>query len=103
MATLTNFIVAATLVLAACGGSASAAETHDAHDATQVAEADQVKAPSAFDGMPKEGTRAYCPVMSAEFVVGKDTASSVYKGKTYVFCCPGCKPQFEADPEKYLK
>ena len=26
-----------------------------------------------------------------------------YKGKTYYFCCTGCKVAFEKDPEKYLK
>jgi Cu+-exporting ATPase len=26
-----------------------------------------------------------------------------YKGKTYYFCCAGCKTKFAADPEKYLK
>ncbi len=25
-----------------------------------------------------------------------------YKGKIYYFCAPGCKAQFEEDPEKYL-
>jgi YHS domain-containing protein len=25
-----------------------------------------------------------------------------YKGKTYYFCAPGCKKQFEKDPGKYL-
>ena len=28
---------------------------------------------------------------------------SVYKGKTYYFCAPGCKITFEENPEKYLK
>jgi YHS domain-containing protein len=28
---------------------------------------------------------------------------SVYKGKTYYFCAPGCKIAFEENPEKYLK
>ena len=28
---------------------------------------------------------------------------SVYKGKTYYFCCPGCKPLFDKNPEKYIK
>jgi Cu+-exporting ATPase len=27
---------------------------------------------------------------------------SVYKGKTYYFCAPGCKSAFDKDPEKYL-
>jgi len=25
-----------------------------------------------------------------------------YQGKTYYFCAPGCKKQFEKDPGKYL-
>jgi len=28
---------------------------------------------------------------------------SVYKGKTYYFCAPGCKIAFDENPEKYLK
>jgi YHS domain-containing protein len=28
---------------------------------------------------------------------------SEYKGKKYYFCAPGCKKQFEADPEKYAE
>jgi Cu+-exporting ATPase len=26
-----------------------------------------------------------------------------YRGKTYYFCCAGCKVAFEKDPEKYLE
>lgn len=29
-------------------------------------------------------------------------ATSEYKGQTYYFCAPGCKKQFERDPERYL-
>lgn len=25
-----------------------------------------------------------------------------YKGKTYYFCCEGCKKQFEIEPDKYV-
>lgn len=25
-----------------------------------------------------------------------------YKGKTYYFCAPGCKKDFEEDPEMYI-
>jgi YHS domain-containing protein len=28
---------------------------------------------------------------------------SVYKGKNYYFCAPGCKIAFDENPEKYLK
>jgi YHS domain-containing protein len=27
---------------------------------------------------------------------------TVYKGKTYYFCAPGCKAEFEENPEKYV-
>ena len=30
-------------------------------------------------------------------------ATSVYQGKTYYFCAPGCKRRFEADPERILR
>lgn len=32
----------------------------------------------------------------------KAAATSVYKGKTYYFCAPGCKAAFDRDPERYL-
>lgn len=28
---------------------------------------------------------------------------SEYKGKPYYFCAPGCKMDFDENPEKYLK
>jgi YHS domain-containing protein len=28
--------------------------------------------------------------------------TSVYKGKTYYFCAPGCKKTFEMNPEQYV-
>ena len=29
-------------------------------------------------------------------------AQSEYKGKTYYFCSPGCKRDFDKNPEKYV-
>lgn len=60
------------------------------------------KPPVAFDSPPKVGTTARCPVMGNVFTVSVDTQRSQYKGKHVAFCCPGCKPKFDADPEKYL-
>jgi Cu(I)/Ag(I) efflux system membrane fusion protein len=40
-----------------------------------------------------------CPVM--DLAINKDLFT-VYKGKKVYFCCPGCKPEFEKNPEKYL-
>ncbi|NJE41946.1 YHS domain-containing protein [Thermococcus sp. GR6] len=42
------------------------------------------------------------PVCGME--VSEETEFKVeYSGKTYYFCSPHCKAQFEADPEKYVK
>jgi Cu+-exporting ATPase len=37
--------------------------------------------------------------------VDSETAQykSEYKGETYYFCSPGCKRDFDKEPEKYLR
>lgn len=46
--------------------------------------------------------------MERDVVCGMDVdpnsaaATSEYNGKTYYFCAPGCKKQFDANPEQYL-
>jgi len=40
-----------------------------------------------------------CPVMAAP--INKDLYTE-YKGEKVYFCCPGCKQEFEKDPEKYI-
>ena len=42
-----------------------------------------------------------CPVMGRLVVAGGGTAT--YGKQTIAFCCPGCAPQFEKSPEKYLR
>jgi YHS domain-containing protein len=59
-------------------------------------------ATNGFDGMSKPGTTARCPVMNRDFEVAADSPHSEYNGKTYIFCCAGCKPQFDADPKKFV-
>jgi YHS domain-containing protein len=61
------------------------------------------KPPVAFDSPQSPGVQATCPVTGETFTIAKDTASSQYKGKYYYFCCPSCKPDFDKDPEKFLK
>jgi YHS domain-containing protein len=46
-----------------------------------------------------EVEQTICPVM--ENPINKQLFIE-YKGKKVYFCCPECKPRFEADPEKYL-
>ncbi len=45
--------------------------------------------------------------MSMDPVCGMDVKeegapTSDYQGKTYYFCCEGCKKSFDEDPKKYL-
>jgi YHS domain-containing protein len=56
-------------------------------------------------GCTREGTKlAEERVDGPECIVtgGKGTMSTVYKGKTYWFCCTGCRDAFAADPEGIL-
>ena len=46
-----------------------------------------------------------CPVMGGKIDPAKKASLqySDYQGTRYYFCCPGCKPQFDAQPAKYVK
>lgn len=53
---------------------------------------------------PKKIVSAVCPVMGYKIPdVTKAVGKSVYKGKTYYFCCGMCKPRFDKNPAKYAK
>jgi YHS domain-containing protein len=43
------------------------------------------------------------PVCKMQVDPAKAPAKSDYKGQTYYFCAPGCKREFDKNPEKYLK
>lgn len=57
-----------------------------------------VKAP----GEANVGDTTKCPVSGEEFVVEASSPKVEHEGKTYFFCCSGCKKKFESDPAKYL-
>ncbi len=57
---------------------------------------------NGFELMPTPGTKAFCPVMENEFTVKEDSEYSEYEGKYYVFCCAGCKPTFDENPEPFI-
>jgi YHS domain-containing protein len=42
------------------------------------------------------------PVCKMEVDPATAPAKTVYRGKTYYFCAPGCKAEFEKNPERYL-
>lgn len=44
-----------------------------------------------------------CPVTGEKIASVKAAVGhSAYKGKTYYFCCPACKPKFDKTPAKYV-
>lgn len=51
---------------------------------------------------PAIGNKMLCPISGKEFICGPENESTEYQGKTYYFCCPMCKPDFEKNPEKYI-
>ena len=44
-----------------------------------------------------------CPVSGKEFTKSEASPKYEYEGKTYYFCCAGCKDKFEKNPENYIK
>jgi len=42
------------------------------------------------------------PVCGMEVEESEAEYKTVYQGKTYYFCAPGCLRSFQAEPEKYL-
>ena len=59
--------------------------------------------PTAAPSAHKATAVLICPVTGNKIKSVKDAVGhSVYKGKTYYFCCPGCKPKFDKNPAKYI-
>lgn len=46
--------------------------------------------------------KAIDPVCKMEVDPATAPAKSEYKGQTYYFCAPGCKREFDKNPEKFL-
>ena len=45
-------------------------------------------------------TKPSCPIMKHEVSKVDAKLSTVYKGKTFYYCCAGCKPAFEKKSDK---
>ena len=43
------------------------------------------------------------PVCKMIIDESKAAGKSEYQGKTYYFCAPGCKKQFDEHPQEYVK
>ena len=46
--------------------------------------------------------KVQCPVMKTWILPSEAADKTEYNGKTYYFCCGGCKGKFLAEPEKYI-
>ncbi|MBI3233894.1 MAG: YHS domain-containing protein [Bacteroidetes bacterium] len=45
-----------------------------------------------------------CSLPEKNWILASEAADKTeYNGKTYYFCCPNCKAQFEKEPAKYLE
>lgn len=95
-------LLGATLALAACGGGNAAAPPAatpgEEPKPAEAKPAGEVKAP----GDAQVGDTTKCPVSGEEFVVEATSPKVEHEGKTYHFCCSGCKKKFESDPAKFL-
>ena len=60
-----------------------------------------VKEPAKY--VSADESKVTCPVSGSTFNKSEANGSIEYNGKTYYFCCAGCKEKFEKDPEKYAK
>jgi YHS domain-containing protein len=49
-----------------------------------------------------EGEMAIDPVCGMEVDEKTAPAKSTYQGKTYYFCAPGCKEEFDENPEGFI-
>lgn len=47
--------------------------------------------------------KVQCPVMKNWILVSEAADSAEYNGKTYYFCCGGCKEQFLKNPDQYIE
>lgn len=91
---LIGFLLLLIVPLSGCEKSNPEQTAEDSHQhmtATQAEHTDQV--------MDTSDQQTLCPVMEGQ--INKELFTE-YEGKKVYFCCPGCKGQFEKEPEKYL-
>lgn len=93
-------ILAVTAVLSAAGCAEKAQSTEN--DIQGVSgQVTPAMTPAAMNGTGSPSSKVVdvvCKMKVEKTVI--DT--SVYKGKTYYFCSPYCKTEFDKNPEKYI-
>lgn len=103
--TFVAFAVLSALILFGCSADKQEGDTN-----TPNKEPDNSTTKPEVEGMGETGTIAFtnkdgkivCAVMGTEIASEKDAVNySDFEGVRYYFCCDGCKPLFDANPEKY--
>lgn len=56
--------------------------------------------PNKTVAVEAQAEQTMCPIMDGNKI--DKNVFVEYKGKKVYFCCPVCKGQFDADPEKYI-
>jgi len=52
---------------------------------------------------PSKSAALVCPMTGNKIASAAQAYNhETYKGKTYYFCCPECKPAFDKNPEKII-
>ncbi len=93
-----TLLVMLALTVVACG-SKPATDPSAPNGSAPTSKATKVKKA----GEATVGDTAECPVSGEEFDVTATSPKAEHDGKTYFFCCSGCKKKFEAEPAKYVK
>ncbi|HEU5381920.1 MAG TPA: XdhC family protein [Ktedonobacteraceae bacterium] len=71
--------------------------------AVPYASADEEKSSThVTDIVQAEPTTALDPVCGMTVEIAHTRHTSAYQGRTFYFCCPACKREFEREPERFL-
>lgn len=99
---IVGLLALASVSTVACGGkqvAPAAASSPAGGSSAALATSAAVKTP----GEANVGDTARCPVSGEEFTVEAGSPKAEHDGKTYYFCCAGCKKKFEAGPSRFTK
>jgi len=72
---------------------------HEGHDHAAMTDKPAEMIEAAKEVVAKANEQKTCPIMGGP--INKNVFIE-YKGKKVYFCCAGCKPEFEKDPQKYI-
>ncbi len=93
------FIIALFVSTTGCAGKTQITENNISEIFEQVKPA-TMKAMDSSPSVVVDSSLVVCPVCKMK--IHKSLDKSDYKRKTYCFCSPDCKKEFDENPEKYI-